>query len=117
MDSKILILIFLIILLLAPYNGWMIKWGLQSKKNEKLQDLWHGIGFVIRGILSLLIYIQFGMFYFWISVILNWHAYDIIINVVRGLKWNHTGQNFFDKSPWCWMGKGIILIAGLLFLI
>jgi hypothetical protein len=110
-------IIIAIILLIALWNGLIIVWGLQPTKNKKLQTLWHGVGFVIRGLLSLLIYIQFGMFYFWISVILNWHAYDIIINVVRGLKWSHTGQNFFDKSPWCWMGKGIILIAGLLFLI
>ena len=112
-----LYILLLAIILLAPYNGYMIKWGLQPKKDGKLQDLWHGIGFIIRLLLSVVIYLFYGQFLFWLSVIINWHLYDIIINLTRGDKWYHTGDNFFDRSPYCWIAKGIILLIGLLFLI
>lgn len=112
-------IIILIIILTAVWNGLVIKWGLEpdKKKVTKISVLWHAVGFVIRLLCAVAVYLYAGWIWFWIAVILSWHVYDIIINLIRGLKWYHTGQNFFDRAPWCWIAKGIVLLAGLLFII
>ena len=109
-------IILFIILLIAVWNADVIKW--YTTKKQHFARFWHGIGFVIRGLLVLVIFLtSSNWFIVWISVIVSWHLYDIIINVIRDMKWYHTGENIFDRSPYCWIAKGLVLLIGILFFI
>lgn len=107
------------LILFAVWNGLVIVWGLVPDKNKvkDINDWWHATGFLVRVLVSLAILLNSGLLYFWLSVIVGWHLYDLIINLIRCLPWYHTGTNFFDRSPWCWIFKALILLSGLLFLI
>lgn len=112
-------LLEIIIILFAVWNGLVIIWGLVPDKNKvkKISDYWHATGLLARALLCFAILLDTGLFNFWISILLSWHLYDIIINLIRGLPWHHTGTNFFDRAPFTWLGKGVVLAAGLIFLL
>lgn len=77
------IIIALIILLTAAWNGLVIKWGLAEDKSKvaKISKYWHGVGFVIRGLLVILIYLLSTWQMALIAAFLSWIPYNMIINL------------------------------------
>lgn len=72
-----------IILLTAIWNGLVIKWGLAEDKSKvaKISKYWHGVGFVIRGLLVILIYLLSTWQMALIAAFLSWIPYNMIINI------------------------------------
>lgn len=71
---------------------------------------WHTIDAFIK----LWVALAIGLFYYlpnfntdWTSIIaacyvilcIRWWIFDIALNLLRGLKWYHTGHNFMDRFP------------------
>lgn len=115
-----LIMTLLVTVMFAIWNGLINKQLYQDDTFEKQQatsKVWHTVGWIIRACLAIIVFLATSWVGLWVYIIFAWHLYDIIINLVRGLKWNHLGQNFIDKSKWNKVVKIIILLSGLLFLL
>ena len=119
METKI-IFIF-IALLFGLYNGYFNLWGLELEPMQKKRhsDSWHAIGWIIRAAMASLAALLWGNLFGWVAVILLWHCFDLLINLLRGQKWNYSGTvSTFDKhSKLVWIGKIAWLLAGIYFLI
>lgn len=92
------IIIALIILLTAAWNGLVIKWGLAEDKSKvvKISKYWHAIGFVIRALLVTIVFLTSGNWWWTGSAaFLCWLPYNMIINVVN--KWKLF---YFGQSSW-----------------
>lgn len=92
----ILYIIILLILLTALWNGLVIKWGLENDKVKvtKISKYWHGIGFIVRGLLVAIIYlITYNWYWTGIAAFLCWLPYNMIINKVNGWKLFYFGQS------------------------
>ena len=109
------------LLMIAVYNGYINLWGLESsyKLKKKYSEQWHAISLIIRLMLVAVVIINAGWFWGWIAGIAGGHMFDIIINYIRGHKWNYSGTvSAFDKhSKLVWIGKIAWLLAGIYFLI
>ena len=84
------LIIALVVLLTAVWNGLVIKW--YNTKDQKYSKMWHGVGFVVRGLLVLLAYLT--TFNFWITFALAficWMPYNIIINKLNDWGWFYIG--------------------------
>lgn len=87
-------IILTIILLTAIWNGLVIKWGLAKDKATVVKEskLWHGIGFLIRGLLVLLAYLTTHNFWITFAVaFICWLPYNMIINKLNDWDWFHIG--------------------------
>lgn len=93
----ILAILMIMIVLHALWNGWVIKWGLATDKSKvtKTSKVWHAIGFIIRALLVLLIYLQTDWRIALLAAFLCWLPYNIIINACNG--W---AIFYFGKTSW-----------------
>jgi len=102
-------MIYLLIILFAYWNGYVIKWKLNNDK--KASDIWHTQGFWARMfVVGALLYAYLPNE--WIAIanpayLLDWYygipitvlvcsvlgywVYNIIINKVNGWRWNYLG--------------------------
>ena len=119
MEATITLIIAL--LFFATYNAYINKWGLEkdASKRKRYSQNWHAQGWLIRACIVLAIYFNSGLFLTWIAVIAAWHCFDLLINLLRGQKWNYSGTvSTFDKHrKLVWIGKIGWLLAGIYFLI
>lgn len=85
-------IIIAIIILTAIWNGLVIKW--YNTKDQKYSKLWHGVGFIIRGLLVLLVYlITLNLWITAITAFVCWILYNMIIN-----KLNDWGLFYIGKT-------------------
>lgn len=86
-----IVIILLIILLTALWNGLVIQWYIT--KDQKYSKYWHGVGFVIR---ALLVAITFLVSSSWLMVAItafaSWIPYNMIINAVMGKPLLYVGK-------------------------
>ena len=88
------LLFFLIFLIIAREGFQQADW---KKYNPAYSDIWHILGWVMR-------FIAFGMLYrtganwilLFISVLLMWPIYNIVINIGRGNKWYYLSDKGID---------------------
>jgi len=129
-------MIYLILILLAFWNGYVIKWKL--KNDKKATKIWHKIGFWQRVgllIIGCVVYISgswdpyiINPIYFlhgwpgllvtislftWVSYI----GYNAIINWVNGWKWFYLGKkkyggDLYVYGSWAWIG--LTIMGGML---
>lgn len=77
-----LLIILLIVILFSIWNGLVIRWYLT--KDQKYSTYWHRVGFVVRALLPILLYPDWGFILIYLN--LSWTVYDMIINTING--WN-----------------------------
>lgn len=108
-------------LFLAYWNAVVIKWGLETNSDKKTiySKAWHRVGWLIRAALAAYVTASYGLFYGWLSVIVLWQLYDIIINVGRGNPIFATDDKTkaSKMTILTWIAKGLWIVAGSLFLI
>lgn len=110
-----LLIVLLIAVLFALWNGLLIKWKL-SGGNVTLQ-MWHGIGFVIR--VLPLYFIYDNLLYVLLYVNFAWTAYDMIINITNGWDVFYIGKtSVFDKlfGRLLYLCKAILLLFTIYYL-
>jgi len=96
------ILIFIIIILIATWNGLVIQWKLTGKYSK----LWHITGLVTRLLLIAIVYITSGLWWSICAVLLSWIPYNIIISLIVWNKWwylSDKGIDGFIKRFWLWL--------------
>lgn len=104
-----LLIVLLLAVLFAIWNGLVIKWYLT--KDKKYSKYWHGVGFLVRGILSITLYPEWG--YILIYLNLSWTVYDIVINLINGWGILYVGgTSVIDK----FLRKYHILLKSVLLL-
>ena len=110
-----LLIVLLIALLFAVWNGLVIKWYLT--KDQKYSTYWHIVGYLIRVIPLYYIYPNIT----WILIYINiaWNLYDIIINKINGWDWFYIGktsatEKLFGKLTL--IGKALLLILTLIYI-
>jgi len=73
-------IIISLILLTALWNGLVIQWYLT--KDQRYSKYWHAVGFIIRGLLVLLIYLHTkDHLLTGITAFISWIPYNMIINI------------------------------------
>lgn len=77
------ILLLIVILLNAAWNGHVIRW--QQTGSKMHSRIWHALGFAIRALLCVVIYLQSGWLIASIAAFVSWIPYNIIINLIN--KW------------------------------
>lgn len=90
-----IIIIGLIIILTAVWNGMVIKWGLEQDKQKvaHISRYWHMVGFIIRGSLVGLVYLLTSDYlYTGIAAFVCWLPYNWIINLINGWKLFYIGR-------------------------
>ena len=114
METAILIISALI--LIAVWNGFVIMWKQTNKVSYS--ESWHIVGFIVRALLVVAVVMTAGNFIGWLALIVSWHFYDVIINLIMKQKWNYTGKTAkIDKmGKVIWVAKVLILVAGIYFL-
>lgn len=91
-----LYLLIITILLTALWNGLVIQWFLT--KDEKYSTWWHRVGFVIRALLVVVIYLAGGWVWALGAAFASWIPYNIIISLLMGQKWYYIGKtSYTDK--------------------
>lgn len=94
------ILAMLLMVLFSVWNGLVNKQMFQDKtedEKEATSALWHYVGGIVRGILGLIGFLSLSWDGFLISVILGFFVYNKLMNVVRGLPFDHYGTKGWDK--------------------
>ena len=73
-------IIIAIIILTAMWNGMVINW--YNSHQQRWSRGWHAIGFIIRALLTLLVYLITTSWY-WAGAItiISWIPYNVIINL------------------------------------
>lgn len=73
-------IIIAIILLIAMWNGMVINW--YNSHQQRWSRGWHATGFIIRALLTLLVYLITTSWY-WAGAIaiISWIPYNVIINL------------------------------------
>lgn len=121
MNMEATVILIIALLFFATYNAYINLWGLEkdASKRKRYSQNWHAQGWLIRATIVLAVYFQSGLFLTWIAVIAGWHCFDLLINLLRGQKWNYSGTvSAFDKySKLVWINKIAWLLAGIYFLI
>ena len=120
METYNLLFLLFVGLFLAYWNALVIKWGLSTNANDRinLSRAWHRVGWLIRAVLACYV-ATYGLFYGWLAVIVLWQLYDIIINLGRG----NPAFTTDDKTKMnkmtiaTWIAKAVWIAAGSLFLI
>lgn len=84
----------LLILLIAAWNGLVIKWFMT--REERYSRRWHALGFIIRAILTGMVYLTSGWQLAAIAAFTSWVPYNIIINLVWGQPIWHLGDKGVD---------------------
>ena len=100
-------IIITLAILLAIYNGFFITGNSQA---------WHTTGFIIRLLLGILFVINAKGLSFWFKTALYftlaWTLYDIPINLMMGMPWNHTGTTaFIDTTIPIWLTQILKFIS------
>ena len=73
-------IIIAIILLTAMWNGMVINW--YNSHQQRWSRGWHATGFIIRALLTLLVYLITKDWYWTgVTAIISWIPYNIIINL------------------------------------
>lgn len=98
MKEDVMVLLIVIVVLIAAWNGLVITW--EQEKNEKnkadLKAWWHKIGFVIRACLALIAFIHIGWVEALIVSFVCWIPYNIIISKIAWNKWFVLGNKGID---------------------
>ena len=84
-------LIYLLIILFAIWNGHTIRW--QKTGIQLHSKIWHRIGFAIRAILCLILFLEYTWWIALIAAAISWLPYNMIINYI-----NHWPIFYFGKS-------------------
>ena len=120
METTNLLLLLFVGLFLALWNAYVIEWGLSTEPNErvKLSKLWHRIGFLIRAALACYVTAAYGLFYGWLSVIVLWQLYDVIINLARKMPAFYVDEKTRKSKMTIvtWIAKAGWILGGLAFL-
>jgi hypothetical protein len=91
--------LLIILILIAIWNGMVINWktAYNEDKALKISKQWHKVGLVIRFlIVALIAYTTLNVYWIVGSVLLSWFGYNIIINLVRGMKWYYLSDSGID---------------------
>lgn len=120
METSNLLIILFIISFLGFWMGLIIEWGLETKEPRKrnLSDTWHIIGWLIRAAFAVYVATAYTLFFGWLTVIMLWHYWDLIINLTRGHKPlqvdDATKRRGLELGVWvlkiAWLLLGIIFI-------
>ena len=120
-------MIYLLIILFAYWNGYVIKWKLNNDK--KASDIWHTQGFWARMfVVGALLYAYLPNewmaianpaylldWYYGIPItvlvcsVLGYWVYNIIINKVNGWRWNYLGDGVV--GGWAYLVSMVIVGA------
>lgn len=121
METANLLILLFAGLFLALWNAYVIDWGLSNNpvKRKNLSKLWHRIGFLIRAALACYVTAAYGLFYGWLSVIVLWQLYDVIINLARKMPAFYVDEKTRKSkmSTVTWIAKAGWFLGGLAFLI
>jgi len=88
------ILILACIVLTAAWNGLVIKW--HQTESKKISKAWHDVGFFIRALLVVLIYMQSGLWPAVIAAFIAWIPYNVIISLIAWKKWWYLSDTGID---------------------
>lgn len=120
METANLLLLLFVSLYLAMWNGLVVDWGLSTDpvKRKNLSILWHKLGFLLRFALTVYIAEAYGLFYGWLFVIVLWHLYDIIINLIRKMPPLTVDDKtrLLKMTKVTWIVKIVWIAAGIAFL-
>jgi hypothetical protein len=120
METTNLLILLFIGLFLALWNAYVIEWGLSTNLvyRSNMSKLWHRIGFLIRAALACYVTASYGLFYGWLSVIVLWQLYDVIINLARKMPAFYVDEKTRKSkmSTVTWIAKAGWFLGGLAFL-
>jgi len=112
---KALCLIYGLVVLKALRDKYAIQW-VQEGKGKKM---WHYVGFFTLAYVTFFAMwmVQPISFKFIAAILviasIGWIAFDILLNLFRGLKWNHIGDSEIEKL----LGNKIICIKIVILVI
>jgi len=95
-----LIISLFLIVMFAIWNGLVNKQMYQDKTLERKRatsKVWHKVGVLIRLGLGLIAFISYGYIGALLAIIFVYPVYDRLMNLVRGLSFNHYGESKFDQ--------------------
>lgn len=109
---------FIILLLLAFYNGLIIHWFNSKNKPEakKYSNLWHTMGWFIRLFVILLLPIKFIP----LGIFVGWSCYNYLINLILNKPMFYvgiTGTDQFLTSKKQIVIDSTLLLISIIFLI
>lgn len=124
-------MLYLLIILFAIWNGFVIKWKL--KNDQTASKKWHSVGFWARAGLLIAVLLFYLPEYAWVIVcpgfilggwygaalttvttfIFSYWIYNLIINKINGWKWDYLGEGEYGDM---WYVGGFIL-SGFLLLV
>lgn len=121
METANLLILLFAGLFLALWNAYVIDWGLSNNpvKRKNISKLWHRIGFLIRAALACYVTAAYGLFYGWLSVIVLWQLYDVIINLARKMPALYVDEKTRKSKMTIltWGAKGGWIAAGIAFIV
>lgn len=94
------ILAMLLMVLFSVWNGLVNKQMFQDNtadERKATSALWHYVGGIVRGILGLIGFLALSWDSLFVSVILGFFVYNKLMNIVRGLPFDHYGTEGWDK--------------------
>lgn len=108
-------------LLMGIYNGQFIMWERAPfNQKAKCSKAWHRTGFIIRGLIFLVTYLNFGLGWALISGVIAWPIYNMTISIYMGQPIFYIGGTaVLDKYIPQWVtyaAYGLLGIAAVLFL-
>ena len=121
----LLILVALIPLVFAAWNGFLILWK-QDKQGQRNSKIWHKLGWILRLLIHILLFMiladkGYNLYeqLLWQCVCLNftYTFYDIIINFVRDVEILYIDKKGFNKFVLKIIGIKLFWIFRLLFLL
>ena len=111
-----LLIVLLIAVLFALWNGLVIKWYLT--KDQKYSTYWHIVGYFIRAIP--LYYIYPNILWMLIYTNIACTLYDMVINKINGWNLFYIGKtSTFDSvfGKWLYICKVVLLVTTIIILI
>jgi len=87
------ILLLSIVILIALWNGLIIKWKLTNKYSRE----WHIVGWIIRMLLVTIFFLISGIWWAIVVGFISWIPYNIIISLIVWKKWWYLSDSGIDK--------------------
>ena len=120
MTKPSIILLFIVLLIIAIREGFIIKWALNNHPT-KLSKIWHSLGMILRA--SIVGVILFYVYPDWKQMILvglfglnwAWTVYDASINIINGWPIWYVGKTSQIENIFQW--RILWILKALTFLV
>jgi len=115
-----LIISLFLVVMFSIWNGLINKQMYQDitpEKKKATSKAWHKVGVLIRLLLGGIALISYGWTGALLALIFAYPVYDRLMNLVRGLPFNHFGESSFDQFTKKYKLDWIVLIISIILIV